>query len=264
MKIKKYILSKISISLALLMLILMLFNYLNISHTKEIISSNLFINLKFCAELYKDTINKGTLIISRLFYSNNTTNNTDIVDSEEYQKLAREALILKDENEELKKLLNIVSQIPTEKTSAEVIFINNSMYKNNIKVRLNNTDIVKQGDLAINHEGLVGRVIDVDGHYASIMLITDFASRIAVKSTQNSTKAILIGKNSKVSELSYFETNPEIEDGNLFITLDDGNSVVSGVPVVTVEKYHNGKFYTKPVVNFDKLNYISILSFKRS
>lgn len=262
MKIKKYILSRITISIALMLLVLMLFNSLNISHAKETISSNLFINLKYCAKLYKDTINKSYIIISSLFHSNNNIANADIINSEEYQKLAREALILKDENEELKKLLNIVSQIPTEKTSAEVIFMNNSMYKNNIKVRLNNTDIVKQGNIAINHEGLVGRVIDVDGHYANIMLITDFASRVAVKSTQNSTKAILIGKNSKISELSYFEKHPEIDDGNLFVTLDDGNSFVSGVPVATVEKYHNGKFYTKPVVNFDKLNYISILSVK--
>jgi len=264
MKTKSRVLNKFFIiSLCIIFSILVLFSYPYIRSTKENISSNLFISLKFCLDVYKDSIIKTKLLINKIINTSEYKNDINIFNSEEYQELAIEIEILKGENAELKKLLNIVSQIPAEKTSAEVIFINNGMYNNSIKVRINNPEIVQKGDIAINHEGLVGRVLEVKGHYANIMLITDFASRIAVKSTQNSTKAILVGRNSNLSELSYFAQKPEVEDGNLFITLDDGDSMMSGIPVVTLEKYHNGKFYTKPVVNFNKLNFISILSFKK-
>lgn len=93
---------------------------------------------------------------------------------------------------------------------------------------------VQVGDIAINTEGVVGRVIRVGERSSRILLVTDFNSRVPIMGELSGVRGILAGQkdgNRRVGAiLDRPETDPFIE-GETLITTGEGNAYPRGLRV---------------------------------
>lgn len=215
-------------------------------------------------DLYNNALGKIRNLNNVVFST--TTLQQEIVDLQveldKYKALGVQLTIVQDENKQLRNLLNFFNSLELPHVSGRIISLNNDLYSNKAIVKLSKPHDVKAGDVVLNYQGLIGKIIEVNNDYAKILLITDFTSRLAVKSSQNSTKAILVGKNAKALELLYLLDHQEIEEGEILISADDSTINISDLPVAKMVRDKNGNLYPETLVDFSKLDFVSIIKAK--
>jgi rod shape-determining protein MreC len=114
-------------------------------------------------------------------------------------------------------------------------------------------------------EGLIGRVIEVDSHTASVLLLTDQNSAIAVKIANADYKGVLYGQNSLYCRLAYIPFDADIKDDDLVVTSGDGGIIPKSLPigmVKRIEKRGKGLFMeikVLPFINLSKLENVLVI-----
>ena len=82
--------------------------------------------------------------------------------------------------------------------------------------------------------GLVGRVLRASPHAATVLLITDINSRVAVLSQSGRVPGILAGTGDELLEVDYVPPNVHIEPGEIFITSGHDGIFPKGIPCARV------------------------------
>jgi rod shape-determining protein MreC len=174
------------------------------------------------------------------------------------QRLNRELSISSSENQELKSLLNMVVKVKGEPLTARVISDQKSAFSHTMIINTGNTGGIEKGQVVINKNGLVGRVLEVYDDASRILLLTDYASRIPVKILEANLRGIVRGTNSYNLELVFTEDKKiELEEGMVVVTTGAGGIFAEGLPVgeiMTIGK----KVFIKPDVDFKNLDLVSI------
>ena len=82
--------------------------------------------------------------------------------------------------------------------------------------------------------GLVGRVLRASPHTATVLLITDINSRVAVLSQSGRVPGILAGTGDEMLEVDYVPPNVRIQPGEIFITSGQDGIFPKGIPCARV------------------------------
>ena len=82
--------------------------------------------------------------------------------------------------------------------------------------------------------GLVGRVLRASPHAATVLLITDLNSRVAVLSQSGRVPGILAGTGDEMLEVDYVPPNVRIQPGEIFITSGQDGIFPKGSPCARV------------------------------
>lgn len=82
--------------------------------------------------------------------------------------------------------------------------------------------------------GLVGRVLRAAPHTATVLLITDINSRVAVLSQSGRVPGILAGTGDEMLEVDYVPPNVRIQPGEIFITSGQDGIFPKGIPCARV------------------------------
>lgn len=114
--------------------------------------------------------------------------------------------------------------------------------------------------------GVVGRVLETGAATATVLLITDANSRIAVLGESNRSPGMLAGKGyGQPLELRFVNLNAEIEPGELLFSSGLSGIFPKGVPVARVVKVQRSDislFLTiqaEPLVDFSRLEEVLLL-----
>jgi len=166
---------------------------------------------------------------------------------------------LSSENNELKKLLNFVGGEENHKFSTRIISTSNNNIADSFIITAGEKQGVVKGQIIVNNEGIVGRIIDVGTNASRGLLITDINSRIPVVTTTGRVKAIVAGNNTKKLDLLYITDQNLIKESDFVITSSDGNLLPYNLPVGIIRKDEAGKFFVEPFINITNLEYVSIL-----
>ena len=126
-----------------------------------------------------NSINKAVNQINSLIFIYSNNKNLSIENKELYKwkDLAQKLLV---ENEELKKLLNGINNIPNNFITAKVISNSSGSYIKTITINVGTKHGISIGNAVINNWGMVGRVIEVGKKSARVLLVTDINSQIPV------------------------------------------------------------------------------------
>lgn len=162
-------------------------------------------------------------------------------------------LSLMQENNELKKMLQLKEEESTDVKFAKVVNIFGNDFTRSALIDAGYDKDIKVDDFAFNEDGLIGRVIEVSEHWSKILLIVDANSNIPAKI--NGVDAMLKGNNSDLLEVTM--SLGEIKSEDLAETSSYGQVFREKIKIGQVEQ-KNGEFYVRPFQNFNALKYVCI------
>ena len=159
--------------------------------------------------------------------------------------------IIEGENKSLKKLLHLPNLNNNfNYVTAQILAVNNSIYNNFAIAKAPLEYNIMPGAWVVNSEGIVGKIISV---------VTDFNFKIGVISSASRHRAVLSGKNSDILELSYSKDSKAFLQEDILVTSGDGDYPISNIPVAKITLTNDNNFVATSLVNFNKLDFVSII-----
>ncbi|WPX97308.1 rod shape-determining protein MreC [Candidatus Bandiella euplotis] len=173
----------------------------------------------------------------------------------ENQKLKEDLLhlnLVKEENEELKRLLNFQNNFVFSKITGRVVLESNEDLYSQYLLNIGLKNGVQKGNAVISHNRLVGRVIDVSEKTSKIQLLTDKDSKVSISIVNTSYKGIATGtySNNRLKIL-YLPSDAKLEVGQMVVTSGVKHSMPYGLYVGKIVKYDN-EFYIEVSESFNK------------
>lgn len=118
----------------------------------------------------------------------------------------------------------------------------------------------------VTGEGLVGRVMRASGHVATVLLLTNPGSRIAVLSQKTRTPGVLTGRGSaQLLEMRFVGRNARVQPGELLVTSGLDGAYPKGIAVARVSSVAPSDFsqfmqvMATPLVNAEHLEEVLLL-----
>ncbi len=176
-----------------------------------------------------------------------------------------------NENQRLRKLLNLVDEIDVDSVTARIITGSPSNFETSIQVNRGSNSDVKVGDPVVDGDGLVGRVIEVSPNRATVLLIVDSTSGVGVRTSRSEVVGIAQGSSgSRFLSMQFVDPDADVKKGDTVVTsgLQDG-LFPPNIPVATirsVKKDSSGlskNVQLDPIVDLDRLSVVSILKARR-
>lgn len=146
-----------------------------------------------------------------------------------------EARALKQENERLKRLLDLDQEVPDAIGMARLISSTSSSTRRIATLGLGKTDGILVGQPVRAPEGLVGRVLEAGPTTARILLVADSQNVMPVKRASDELPAFATGRSDGTVDVRPINlgTNP-FKGGDLLITSGSGGLYAPGIPVAVV------------------------------
>jgi rod shape-determining protein MreC len=171
------------------------------------------------------------------------------------------ALNLATDNRQLRGLLKALPEGAVSYVTARVIANSGGAYVRTILVAAGSDDRVARGQAAITGEGLVGRLTEVGGRAARVLLITDLNSRIPVTIDGAHVNAVLAGDNSERPRLMYLPTPDAAKVGDRIVTSGEGGVFPPGLPVGVVAAIDALGPRVEPFVELSQLGYVMVVDY---
>lgn len=165
------------------------------------------------------------------------------------------------ENKLLTELLNYTPPPDATSTTIRIVATENDTFSSSVIAYTGGNSAIQKGHVAVNAQGVVGRVDMVGTLYSKITLITDINSKIPVIIEHNRVRGILIGDNTGITKLVFTPRSAEINVGDRIITSGVAGVFPPGLPVGTVTSIENGTIKVKPYADIEGAEYIRIIGY---
>ena len=165
---------------------------------------------------------------------------------------------------ELRQLLKVLPERKNKIITGRAITAPGGVFANTILINAGENFGIKVGQPAISSLGLVGYVVNVSLKTSRILLLIDINSMIPVYLTNSNWPAVVQGQSGKLLKLKFLSSKAKPIDGEVVQTSGHGDRLPPGINVGKIVKSFSGKFYVKPIVDFQRLTYISIITNKTS
>jgi len=185
-------------------------------------------------------------------------------------QLARERLS-KSDYAELSRLLALAGRGGYRIVAATVIATAQG-FQQKVTLNAGSADGVRAQETVLNGQGLVGQVISVTAHTATVLLATASASQVGVELVPSGQLGYVTGPGKTPSgtgqfELQVLDSNAALHQGEQLVTAASVNSApfVAGVPVGVISTIQNragaltARALVRPYVNFTGLGGVGIV-----
>ncbi len=167
---------------------------------------------------------------------------------------------LNTENKSLRKLLKLAPTHAGHFVSGKMLGSVAGAFSQSQFVSVGKADDVAANMTVISGEGLVGRLQEVAEDNSRVMLVTDMNSHIAVVTQGNRENAMAVGRNGALLELRYLPKHSNLKLGEMVVTSGDAGLMPAGIPVGQVVKITPQEVLVKPIVDWSRLDYVSIVA----
>lgn len=155
----------------------------------------------------------------------------------EIGRLAQQIELQKDavtENKHLRDLLNLSKTFPQKQIAAEIMERSLTNWFHIITVNKGTQDSATSNMIALNEEGLVGRVIQTGTKRSRIMLILDPNSAVPAQIRESRALGILYGTGKTTCEMRYISHESRVNIGDTVITSGYGKYFPKGLIIGTI------------------------------
>ena len=165
------------------------------------------------------------------------------------------------ENEMFRRLLKVVPDQRAHFITARVIADSGGPFVHMVLVNAGESHGVRKGQAVVNHDGLVGRVLETGEHTARVLLLTDLNSRIPVVLEESRDRTILRGDNSPHPYLAFLATDARVKPGGRIVTSGEGGMFPPALDVGIVSSVEKDRATVQPFVVWERLDYVTILDY---
>ncbi len=144
------------------------------------------------------------------------------------------AVALEAENATLKADLHWIPDPAPSYVTARVVADAGGVYARAVLLSVGPNHAVRKGQIALDGDGLVGRVSEVGERSARVLLLTDINSRIPVMLEASHARALLAGTNAARPHLMYYAEGTHPVEGERVLTTSEANAFPSGLPIGVV------------------------------
>jgi rod shape-determining protein MreC len=132
---------------------------------------------------------------------------------------------------------------------------------------------VKVGYIAVNENGLVGRVVSVGQHSSRVLMLDDYNSRIPVMGESSRVRAVLTGQAARRPELSLYPYQLQaprmdfvvgaqsLREGERVITSGDGGLYPRGISVGVARRENDGTWRVSLAASQQPIDFVRIIPF---
>ncbi len=139
-----------------------------------------------------------------------------------------------EENAVLRGLLNMTAEQSWTVATARVVGFGGITADQELLVNVGSRGGVKLGDLAMNAEGLVGRVIAVSEGSSRVLMLTHPDSKVPVMIQPGNMRAMMVGDAGHQAVLTYAQQPGELKPGQRVITAGIGDGIPYGLVLGTI------------------------------
>jgi rod shape-determining protein MreC len=172
------------------------------------------------------------------------------------------ALALDAENRHLKAELHWVPDPAPSFITARVVADAGGIYAKAVLLSVGPHHGVKPGEIALDGNGLVGRVTEVGSRSARVMLITDLNSRIPVVLEGSGAHAILVGTNGPWPRLMYWPEGSPPREGEHVVTDAEAGLFPANLPVGIVRYTSAHIPEVAPAAELNRLEMVRIFDYR--
>lgn len=178
---------------------------------------------------------------------------------ESYRMEILESRALKQENERLKRLLDLNEEVPEAVAMARLISSTSSSSRRIATLGVGSTSGVESGQPVRAPEGLVGRVLETGPTTARILLVSDGQNVTPVKRASDELPAFATGLGDGTVEVKPINlgTNP-FKGGDLLITSGSGGLYSPGIPVAVVIRQSETGAIARILANPAKVSHVIV------
>jgi rod shape-determining protein MreC len=173
------------------------------------------------------------------------------------------ALALEAENKTLRANLHWIPDPDAAYVTARVVADAGGVYARAVLVAVGSHHAIEKGQIALDDQGLVGRVTEIGARSARILLITDINSRIPVTLERSRARAILAGTNGEMPRLLFWPQETPPEEGEPVVTSAEANAFPAGLPIGTVH-YVGASPMVVPAAHLTRLDIVRVFDTKRA
>jgi rod shape-determining protein MreC len=132
---------------------------------------------------------------------------------------------------------------------------------------------VKIGYIAVNENGLVGRVVSVGQHSSRVLMLDDYNSRIPVMGESSRVRAVLAGQATRRPELSLYPYQLQaprmdfivgaqsLREGERVITSGDGGLYPRGISVGVAHREGDGSWRVSLAASQQPIDFVRLIPF---
>ena len=142
----------------------------------------------------------------------------------------------KQEAERLQKLLDLKDTYEIEGTGARVIGRSSEAWSQTVIINKGSDDGISTGQTVMGTSGVVGQVVSVSSHTATVRLLTDPQSGAAAMVQSSRAEGILRGSLVGLLYLEDLDADAEVNVGDVIVTSGLGGSYARGLIIGTVVK----------------------------
>lgn len=170
------------------------------------------------------------------------------------------ALVLEEQNNSLRDLLNVKIDPKREYMSGRIIADVGSAFVKSLLVKLGQEDGVEKGNAVVSGDGLIGRLINVSSQTSRVLLLTDMNSRVPVIVEGTKQHAILAGRNSSDPVLEHLPKEVDLQQGARIITSGHGGMFPAGIPIGVINADQNGALSVQLFSDMNALQYVRVIA----
>ena len=179
-------------------------------------------------------------------------------------ELEQRAAELKQQNLQLKQLLDYTKAQTVETLAAPIIGRNSDRWWDSITLGKGSEDGVLPGYTVMGIGGLLGRVTHVTAHTSKVLLISDRTSRVGAVLTRNRQLGYLEGQGSSTAQMNFFNQVTDIKPGDEISTSSLSKLYPAGFPIGRVKSNEQDVVEVELAAPIDILEWVAVQSFEQS
>jgi cell shape-determining protein MreC len=180
----------------------------------------------------------------------------------DYERLKHDYSLLKAENTSL---ANIVHYSPTYGdiiATGRILSDPNGFGAGVFTISVGLKDGVKFGDIVTTEYGLVGKIVKVFYHNATVLPVRHLSAKTIGRVQNQGSLVLMSGRHFKGAVVDYISDTVGLEKGQHILSVSDDKSMPSGIIIGTIIDPYDRPIHVKLGVDFKRLDYITIIRSK--
>lgn len=171
---------------------------------------------------------------------------------------------LRQENENLRFMLDFKKRLPYESLPAEVIGLDYTANRRIIFLDRGSEGKVFENMVCLNSDGLIGKVIEAGNNISKVICLNDPNSRIPAKLENTQEQGLVYGTiRGDFLQMRYLSRDTKAEVGNLVVTSGLGSIYPRGIRIGKISEVKTEGFYktaiVAPAVDFLRLEEVLLI-----
>jgi rod shape-determining protein MreC len=239
-------------------LVLVYFPSAKINRMSLEISGNIISATSLVFDVIADNVNAIRLRLA--YFRNLETENMRLrLELAEFKALKIDVSRIQSENKVLRELLNVADDSKYQNITARLAGVSDSPFSNSAIIEAGEDQGVRQDDLVISPDGLIGRVANTSSGYSSVILLSDPNSRVPAITSSSKERGIL-AKQGNSMLLIYLPERHNVQPGELIYSSGDGKIYPYGLLIGRVAKVEDGQVFVDLSAKLNTVEFVGIRS----